>query len=140
VIQLGRMVRGFVLALPLVGCSEVTVPQEDDDTEPQILVPCTIDGVAKPTLCGWYNVSENRAAPTGRVVRFRIVVAKALGAGPEPDPIIYFEGGPGGSSTSVAPFLTAFKKNFGSRRIPVVCRPAATEADPVGTFCGCETG
>jgi len=104
-----RTVRSRVilaLAMPLLGCSDVSSPQEDPTAEPQTLRPCTVDGVSKPTLCGWYDVPENRAEPTGRMVRLRVVVAKALNAEPAPDPIVYFEGGPGGSSIGVAPFLT----------------------------------
>ncbi len=104
-----RTVRSRVilaLAMPLLGCSDVSSPQEDPTAEPQTLRPCTVDGVSKPTLCGWYDVPENRAEPTGRMVRLRVVVAKALNAEPAPDPIVYFEGGPGGYSIGVAPFLT----------------------------------
>ena len=96
----------LALAMPLLACSEIATPQEDPTAEPQLLRPCSVAGVSKPTLCGWYEVPENRAEPTGRMVRLRVVVAKALDAEPAPDPIVYFEGGPGGSSVAVAPFLT----------------------------------
>jgi pimeloyl-ACP methyl ester carboxylesterase len=50
------------------------------------------------TLCGNYEVFENRAARTGRKIPLHVVVLPATGPGRLPDPFIYFAGGPGEAS------------------------------------------
>jgi pimeloyl-ACP methyl ester carboxylesterase len=56
--------------------------------------------------CGYLVVPENRANPTGPTVRLAVGRFKATAANPAPDPILYLEGGPGGSP------LRAYTKNF----------------------------
>jgi pimeloyl-ACP methyl ester carboxylesterase len=50
------------------------------------------------TLCGNYEVFENRAARTGRKIPLHVVVLPATGPGRLPDPFVYFAGGPGEAS------------------------------------------
>lgn len=56
--------------------------------------------------CGYLVVPENRADPTGPTVRLAVGRFKASAANPQPDPILYLEGGPGGSP------LRSYTKNF----------------------------
>lgn len=63
-------------------------------------------------LCGKYEVPENRALADGRKISLNIIVIPALAENPEPDPIFYFEGGPGVAATGAAYFFaeeTAFR-------------------------------
>lgn len=48
--------------------------------------------------CGYLIVPEVRNDPESREIRLHYAVFKALSATPRPDPIIYLEGGPGGSA------------------------------------------
>lgn len=56
--------------------------------------------------CGFLVVPEDRAAPQGRSVRLAVARFKATLSNPAADPIIYLEGGPGGSP------LRSYVKNF----------------------------
>jgi pimeloyl-ACP methyl ester carboxylesterase len=59
--------------------------------------------------CGTYRVYENRSAHSGRQIDLKIAVLPATGDHVEPDPLLYFAGGPGGAATDVAPL---FKNEF----------------------------
>lgn len=64
-------------------------------------------------LCGRFEVSENRALVDGRKISLNIIVVPALAENPEPDPIFFFEGGPGVAATEAAYFFaeeSAFRK------------------------------
>ncbi len=47
--------------------------------------------------CGNLVVPEDRANPTGPTIKVAVAVFKSQSASPLPDPIVYLEGGPGGS-------------------------------------------
>lgn len=49
-------------------------------------------------VCGTIKVPENWSEPAGRQLRITYVVLKSTNPNPKPDPILYLEGGPGGSS------------------------------------------
>jgi pimeloyl-ACP methyl ester carboxylesterase len=66
-----------------------------------VLNDCQIRGVAK-AKCGTYDVYENRATKKGRKISLKIVLIPATGDKREPDPFVYFAGGPGGSATDDA--------------------------------------
>jgi pimeloyl-ACP methyl ester carboxylesterase len=73
------------------------------------LSPCTTvsgtAGLPAHARCGTYEVWENRAAKSGRKIPLRVVVIPAHGPDRLPDPLVYFEGGPGQSSVAAAPIL-----------------------------------
>jgi pimeloyl-ACP methyl ester carboxylesterase len=48
--------------------------------------------------CGYLSVPENYTKPEGRVISLAVAVFKSYGETPAPDPIVYLEGGPGGSA------------------------------------------
>ncbi|HKI04853.1 MAG TPA: alpha/beta fold hydrolase [Thermoanaerobaculia bacterium] len=66
---------------------------------------CTDPSLPKDARCGTYEVFENRAAKKGRKIPLRVVVLPALGPDKLPDTIIYFAGGPGGSSVEQGMYL-----------------------------------
>lgn len=55
--------------------------------------------------CGTYEVWENRAATSGRRIPLHIVVLPARGSERLPDPVFYFDGGPGAGAASAAPHV-----------------------------------
>jgi len=63
------------------------------------LEPCRLPGWKEDVRCGRYEVYEDRKAKTGRKIALKIVVLPALNGKPAPDPVFYFTGGPGGSSS-----------------------------------------
>ena len=72
-------------------------------TEPRlILTDCPIQGLQGKGKCGTFEVYENRATKTGRKIKLKIVWIRATGDKREPDPFVYFAGGPGGAATEDA--------------------------------------
>src|SRR5690349_15983002 len=69
-------------------------------TPPRLtLTPCTPEGIAASVgaKCGTLTVYENRTTRQGRTIGLRVVVLPATGKTRAPDPLFYFEGGPGAS-------------------------------------------
>jgi pimeloyl-ACP methyl ester carboxylesterase len=52
--------------------------------------------------CGYLTVPENRANPTGRTIEIPVARAKATSPNPQPDPLVYLTGGPGGTGLAAA--------------------------------------
>ena len=72
------------------------------------LAPCRLPGLEREARCGTYEVFEDRTARSGRKIGLRVVVIPAGPAGQHPaaaDPVVYFEGGPGGSAVDSGPGL-----------------------------------
>ena len=69
------------------------------------LAPCKLPGFEGEARCGTYEVFENRAAKSGRRIGLRVVVIPAREKPALPDPMIFFEGGPGGSAVAAGPDL-----------------------------------
>jgi pimeloyl-ACP methyl ester carboxylesterase len=66
------------------------------------LKPCDSPAYGSDTLCGKYEVYENRNSRTGRKIALNVVVLPALSANPAPDPLFTFAGGPGQAETEDA--------------------------------------
>jgi pimeloyl-ACP methyl ester carboxylesterase len=64
-----------------------------------VLSPCEVQGIEGDVRCGTYEVFENRAAKSGRTIKLKIVVLKALSKTPALDPIFFLHGGPGAAAT-----------------------------------------
>ena len=62
--------------------------QVDDDPRPRL----------GEIRCGYLEVPEDWAAPDGRRIEIAYAVLESRSAQPVPDPVIYLEGGPGGSA------------------------------------------
>lgn len=46
--------------------------------------------------CGYLHVLENRNEANSRTIKIAVAILKSTGLNPEPDPVIYLSGGPGG--------------------------------------------
>jgi len=55
--------------------------------------------------CGYLIVPENRADPSGRMIRLHVAIFASTDANPAPDPVIHLVGGPGGSALDAAQFI-----------------------------------
>jgi pimeloyl-ACP methyl ester carboxylesterase len=62
---------------------------------------CPFDPGDEDIRCGELIVPENRKEPTGTQVRLAIAIIASTAQNPEPDPVVYLEGGPGGSALAV---------------------------------------
>jgi len=67
-----------------------------------VLSDCSIQGFAGKAKCGTYEVYENRATQKGRKIALKIVLFPATSDKREPDPFVYFAGGPGSAATDDA--------------------------------------
>lgn len=65
------------------------------------LKPCE-DSKLTPAKCGTFTVWENRAAKSGRTIDLNVIVLKATGPNPKPDPVVVLLGGPGEAATNAA--------------------------------------
>lgn len=66
------------------------------------LSDCQIPNFAGKAKCGTLDVYENRATKEGRKISLKVVVIPATTAQREPDPFVYFAGGPGSAATEDA--------------------------------------
>jgi pimeloyl-ACP methyl ester carboxylesterase len=66
------------------------------------LSSCRVEGIEYQTLCGTYEVFEDRVAKQGRKIPLRVVVVPALAATAEPDPLVLLAGGPGQAASEVS--------------------------------------
>lgn len=48
--------------------------------------------------CGELTVPENRAKPSGKTIKVGVAIAKAVSSTPQKEPLLYLNGGPGGTS------------------------------------------
>ncbi len=77
--------------------SPLAAPAQDAASDCAIPVPDgeTLGGTFS---CGQVEVPENWDAPDGRMIQISYVVLKSTNLAPFEDPVIYFQGGPGGSA------------------------------------------
>lgn len=68
--------------------------------------------------CGFLTVPENRAEPGSKTLHLAVAIFRHPDGDPEPDPIIYLEGGPGGSALEYISltFRTRFEPYFAANR------------------------
>lgn len=72
-------------------------------TQPKLILnDCQLLGSQLKAKCGAYEVYENRATKSGRKISLKIVLLPATGDKREPDPFVYFAGGPGSAATDDA--------------------------------------
>lgn len=86
---------GFIGAA-LLSLLAVTAPRLE-------LAPCRLPHFEPEARCGTYEVFENRASGQGRKIALRVVVIPAREKPVTPDPVIFFEGGPGASVVNSGP-------------------------------------
>lgn len=67
----------------------------------------TVPGTPLSTVaeCGWLEMAENPDEPEGRKIQVRIARVPARGRNTEPDPLIFFAGGPGQAATESWPIV-----------------------------------
>ncbi|MBK7190466.1 MAG: alpha/beta fold hydrolase [bacterium] len=110
-----RLGRAVSLALPLALALAVDVAQAAGPP-PRVwanlaarraalrlpLTECNPGWGQESMLCGTFDVYENRALGSGRRLSLWVVVIPSLAERPEPDPVFYLAGGPGGSASGAA--------------------------------------
>lgn len=59
----------------------------------------------KTVFCGTVEVPEDNAKPDGKKIPLKFTILKSWSQYPEPDPVVYLQGGPGGSAIDQIPLL-----------------------------------
>ena len=100
----------FILLAVLVSLQCASAVRQND-AKRLVLNDCKVEGVQGPAKCGTLQVFENRTTKKGRMIGINVVVLPATGDKREPDPLVYFAGGPGSAATEDAQGIAdAFKK------------------------------
>ena len=90
------------------GCAAQLTSKTPKTVSPALrdaLEPCKAPATEVDALCGSYQVWENRVTESGRKISLHLILVPAVDANPEPDPLFFFEGGPGIPATRAAGFL-----------------------------------
>src|ERR1044072_4663001 len=100
----------LILAVVILGI-HCTSTARQKDIKRLVLNDCKLEGVNRQAKCGTLEVYENRATKQGRKIGINVVVVPATGDKREPDPFVYFAGGPGSAATEDAPgIIEGFQK------------------------------
>ena len=69
--------------------------------------PCAWPVPANQTVeCGYLVVPEDRSAPAGRTIRLAVAILKSPDLNPQPDPLLFLNGGPGSQALHDLPRFT----------------------------------
>lgn len=80
------------------------------------LVDCEAPGYRGTAKCGTHLVWENRAAGSGRQIAINLVILPASGRSVQPDPVFYFDGGPGAAASRAAGNIGRFLRAVNESR------------------------
>lgn len=85
---------------------------------PRPLPASDIEGMT--IICGTVQVPEERDKVGGKKLALSFAILRANSRYPEPDPVVYLEGGPGGSAMTMLPLLDRLFKPWRDRRDIVI--------------------
>lgn len=100
---------------------------------PRPLPAHEIEGVS--LLCGRVKVPEDRTKPGGRTLPLAFAVLKATSRFPEADPVIYLQGGPGGSAVAQIPLIERIFRPWRDRRDVVMFDQRSAGISGLSTSC-----
>lgn len=117
----------FTLIFRKPGQPQSTVPVQRGRAQ---FKPCNNPALTRDTLCGKYEVFEDRGAKNGRKIALNMILLPALSAKPAPDAIFYLVGGPGGAATAsaTAGFMTRLRRE---RDVVLVDQRGTGESNPL---------
>jgi pimeloyl-ACP methyl ester carboxylesterase len=96
----------------------------------ELLVPGT--PLSTVGECGWLEAAENPQEPDGRKIQIRVARIPAKGRVAEPDPLVFFAGGPGQSATESWPIVAgALRKLNENRDILLVDQRGTGQSNPL---------
>ena len=108
IVKNNSLYSGLLLALLWVVLGGL--PARAAETLPRFEVAdCLFEPLPDETItCGYVVVPENRRQPTERTVRVSVTLVKSHSLTPDPDPIVYLDGGPGGISKNQLDHLSQY--------------------------------
>jgi pimeloyl-ACP methyl ester carboxylesterase len=94
------------LALPILPGEQISVAAAQDDRNPVVreieYTDCFFSSYYDDVECGYLLVPENRDDPDSPMIRIAFSIFHSRADNPEPDPIVYLSGGPGGYNLEFA--------------------------------------
>jgi pimeloyl-ACP methyl ester carboxylesterase len=120
--------------LSLAAMSVFAGPDKDASRPELETCELVVPGTPLTTVgeCGWMDAAENPDEPEGRQIRVRIARIPAHGRVAEPDPLVFFAGGPGQSATESWPIIAgALSKVNESRDILLVDQRGTGQSNPL---------
>jgi pimeloyl-ACP methyl ester carboxylesterase len=120
----------------LWGAAIADRPAQAAAGEPLSLTTCELavpgTSIKERAECGWFEVAENPDEPEGRTIRLRVARVPASGRTAEPDPLVFFAGGPGQAATEAWPIVSgALRKINESRDILLVDQRGTGQSNPL---------
>ena len=114
----------------------ITLAQESDQEKGISLETCELVVPGTPLSamaeCGWLEVAENPAEPEGKKISIRVARVPATGRTSEPDPLIFFAGGPGQAATETWPIVAgALRKLNETRDILLIDQRGTGQSNPL---------
>jgi pimeloyl-ACP methyl ester carboxylesterase len=105
----------FFLLAPAVASAQDSIPENAISLETcELVVPGTpLTAMAE---CGWFEVAENPAESEGRKINIRVARIPATGRSPQPDPLLFFAGGPGQAATETWPIVAGGLRKLNENR------------------------
>ncbi len=100
---------------------------------PRPLPANEIEGVS--LLCGRVKVPEDRSKTGGKTVSLAFTVLKSTSRFPEADPVIYLQGGPGGSAVAQIPLIERIFRPWRDRRDVVMFDQRSAGISGLSTNC-----
>ncbi|MDE2277054.1 MAG: alpha/beta fold hydrolase, partial [Burkholderiales bacterium] len=83
---------------------------------PAALAPCRLEGLEHAALCGQVPRPLDPSRPLGPQIAIHFALLPALARNPQPDPVVFFAGGPGQSALELAGPISAMLARLSSRR------------------------
>jgi pimeloyl-ACP methyl ester carboxylesterase len=113
-----------------------TLAQEEPDASGLGLETCelVVPGTPLSTVgqCGWLQRPENPNEPDGRQIDIRVARIPARGRVAEPDPLVFFAGGPGQAATESWPIVAgALRKATENRDVLLVDQRGTGQSNPL---------
>jgi len=126
---------GAGLFIALLGATPLQAePNPDEATLAMETCELVVPGTPLSSVgqCGWLDVAENPDQPEGRRIRIRVARIPARDRVVEPDPLVFFAGGPGQAATETWPIVAhALRKVNESRDILLVDQRGTGQSNPL---------
>jgi pimeloyl-ACP methyl ester carboxylesterase len=98
---------GLSVTLPFLSWLTLACAREPKKRTAELrLHPCVSLATRELARCGTMLVPERRDRPDGRMLELRVMILPARGARVDPDPLVFFNGGPGLSTTAYAGYAS----------------------------------
>lgn len=110
----------YILLCTLLLVSPALFAADEPETSVVDLETCEllVPGTPLSTVgqCGWLEVAENPDEPEGRKINIRVARIPGRGRVVEPDPLVFFAGGPGQAATESWPIIAGALRKVSENR------------------------